>query len=115
MKMQMFLQFGTSIIWALLFLFWNAFMVPYGHTFKPFLSLFSSLACREIRVSRDLNERMCISLDTGSMETGSGHRVEASLQPEIQYPVSILRKSISGRHRPVRVADGPMTARCRFT
>ena len=31
------------------------------------------------------------------------------------YLVSILRKSISGRHRPVRVADGPMTARCRFT
>ena len=31
------------------------------------------------------------------------------------YPVSILRKSISGRHRPVRVADGSMTARCRFT
>ena len=31
------------------------------------------------------------------------------------YPVSILRNSISGRHRPVRVADGPMTARCRFT
>ena len=30
------------------------------------------------------------------------------------YPVSILRKSISGRHRPVRVADGPMTVRCRF-
>ena len=30
-------------------------------------------------------------------------------------PVSILRKSISGRHRPVRVADGPMMARCRFT
>ena len=26
------------------------------------------------------------------------------------YPVSILCKSISGRHRPVRVADGPMTA-----
>ena len=23
-------------------------------------------------------------------------------------PVSILRKSISGRHRPVRVADGPI-------
>ena len=31
------------------------------------------------------------------------------------FPVSILRKSISGRHRPVRVADGQMTARCRFT
>ena len=51
----------------------------------------------------------------------------------VYLPVSILRKSISGRHRPVRVADGPMTesisgrhrpvrvadgpmtARCRFT
>ena len=31
------------------------------------------------------------------------------------FPVSILRKSISGRHRPVRVADVPMTARYRFT
>ena len=31
------------------------------------------------------------------------------------YPVSILRKSISGRHRPVKVADGPMTTRCSFT
>ena len=29
-------------------------------------------------------------------------------------PVSILYKSIAGRYRPVRVADGPMTARCRF-
>ena len=29
-------------------------------------------------------------------------------------PVSILYKSIAGRYRPVRVADGPITARCRF-
>ena len=29
-------------------------------------------------------------------------------------PVSILHKSIAGRYRPVRVADGPITARCRF-
>ena len=29
-------------------------------------------------------------------------------------PVSILYKSIAGRHRPVRVADGPITARYRF-
>ena len=28
--------------------------------------------------------------------------------------VSILYKSIAGRYRPVRVADGPITARCRF-
>ena len=30
------------------------------------------------------------------------------------FQVSILRKSIAGRYRPVRVADGPITARCRF-
>ena len=29
-------------------------------------------------------------------------------------PVSILHKSIEGCYRPVRVADGPITARCRF-
>ena len=29
-------------------------------------------------------------------------------------PVSILYKSIAGRSRPVRVADGPITARYRF-
>ena len=30
------------------------------------------------------------------------------------YPVSILYKFIAGRYRPVRVADGPITARYRF-
>ena len=30
------------------------------------------------------------------------------------FPVSILYKSIAGRCRPVRVTDGPMTARFRF-
>ena len=30
------------------------------------------------------------------------------------YPASILYKSIAGRYRPVRVADGPITARYRF-
>ena len=29
-------------------------------------------------------------------------------------PVSILNKSIAGSYRLVRVADGPITARCRF-
>ena len=29
-------------------------------------------------------------------------------------PVSILYKAIAGRYRPVRVADGPITARYRF-
>ena len=32
----------------------------------------------------------------------------------VHNPVSILRKSIAGRYRPVRVADGPITARDRF-
>ena len=32
----------------------------------------------------------------------------------LPFPVSILHKSIAGRYRPVRVADGPITARCRF-
>ena len=30
------------------------------------------------------------------------------------HPVSILYKFIAGQYRPVRVADGPITARCRF-
>ena len=30
------------------------------------------------------------------------------------YPVSILYKSIAGRYRPVRLADGPITDRYRF-
>ena len=29
-------------------------------------------------------------------------------------PISILHKSITGRYRPVRVADGPIMVRCRF-
>ena len=29
-------------------------------------------------------------------------------------PVNIIHKSIAGRYRPVRVADGPITARYRF-
>ena len=31
-----------------------------------------------------------------------------------KYPVSILHKSIADRYRPVRVADGPITALYRF-
>ena len=33
---------------------------------------------------------------------------------ELFVPVSILHKSIAGCYRPVRVADGPITACCRF-
>ena len=31
-----------------------------------------------------------------------------------KYQVSIVHKLITGRYRPVRVAHGPITARCRF-
>ena len=31
-----------------------------------------------------------------------------------RYPVSILYKFIAGRYPPIRVADGPITARYRF-
>ena len=51
-------------------------------------------------------------------EAQFGHITFVVIDQEIiskVIPVSILRKSISGRHQPVRVADGPMTARCRFT
>ena len=44
--------------------------------------------------------------------------VKTSEQNKIQLlhsdPASILYKSIAGRYRPVRVADGPLTARYRF-
>ena len=39
---------------------------------------------------------------------------EQNITLSVYYPVSILYKSIAGRFRPVRVADGPITARYRF-
>ena len=47
----------------------------------------------------------------------SGESLIADLEQVIfvpSCPVSILHKSIAGRYRPVRIADGPITARCRF-
>ena len=38
-----------------------------------------------------------------------------SLSAYARIPASILRKTTSGRHRPVSYPDGPMTARYRFT
>ena len=31
-----------------------------------------------------------------------------------KYPLSLLHKLIAGRYWPVRIADRPITARCRF-
>ena len=40
---------------------------------------------------------------------------EADIEfPDQTFPASILHKSTAGRYWPVRVADGPITARCRF-
>ena len=39
----------------------------------------------------------------------------SSVKLVVTTPVSILRKSTSGRHRPVSYPDGPMTARYRST
>ena len=39
--------------------------------------------------------------------------VQSVVKP-LSFPESILYKSTAGRYRPVRVADGPITARCRF-
>ena len=42
------------------------------------------------------------------------HGDNSKMRQDRAIPVSILYKSIAGRYRPVRVADGPITARCRF-
>ena len=79
----------------------------------PYLTLGISIVASR-GLSQTLNGKHCWSWWDGSWRaviwicTGLLGRRNA-------YPVSILRKYISGRHRPVREADGPMTARCRFT
>ena len=41
--------------------------------------------------------------------------LDAQIAPSLdKIPVSSLYKSIAGRYRPVRVADGPITARYGF-
>ena len=45
---------------------------------------------------------------------GATNKIKKKNRKEI-FPASILRKSTSGRHRPVSYTDGPMTARYRFT
>ena len=54
--------------------------------------------------------------ETGPQMAAKSYSNASLLSADVTiYPASILRKSTSGRHRPVRVADGPMTARYRFT
>ena len=46
--------------------------------------------------------------------SGLGYSNEQHCKKSISFSVIILHKSIAGCYRPVRVADGPITARCRF-
>ena len=48
------------------------------------------------------------------LQSGVSYMVKVD-DEECQIPASILRKSTSGRHRPVSYPDGPITARYRFT
>ena len=56
----------------------------------------------------------CPGWSVFSLSSGSESSVCMVLHKSA-LPASILRKSISGRHRPVSYPDGPMTARYRFT
>ena len=64
-----------------------------------FNALFQAIFIRLLSINlNDPNRQLSISLATTCL-----------------YPASILRKSTSGRLRPVSYPDGPMTARYRFT
>ena len=47
------------------------------------------------------------------MRTNLGNWMSLNMKKRI-FPLSIPNKSVAGRYRPVRVADGPITARWRF-
>ena len=47
-------------------------------------------------------------------ETQTWNKATHRIARTANTPVKILHKSITGRYRPVRLADGPITARCRF-
>ena len=74
--------------------------------------------CKRGRITHKLNKALralrYTSIVSTNMKAIQSYNSKPIMMPSV-VPVSILRKSISGRHRPVRVADGPMTARCRFT
>ena len=48
------------------------------------------------------------------VERTVGKLLKLKMYTRWNIPVGILYKSIAGRYRPVRVADGPITARYRF-
>ena len=63
--------------------------------------------------TEDVQEKNHRTQPTNEKKRKSKHTMTDSTQAT-NNPVSILHKYIAGRYRPVRVADGPITARCRF-
>ena len=53
----------------------------------------------------------CLHIPENTFSHGAAH---VKYETRNKNPVSILYKSIAGRYRPVRVADGPITDYCRF-
>ena len=86
-------------------------MVKYGETFygrHTAIEVSSTFLCV------DNSKLVILFVTNGECTFGSFIFLEISM--EIVFsPASILRKSTSGRHRPVSYPDGPMTARYRFT
>ena len=78
------------------------------------LTVLSLLALmNEFSLSRHVNDR--ILLVWPGKQTIFISKIRASIHIMFfLFPVSILYKSIAGRYRPVRVADGPITAHYRF-
>ena len=90
-------QAGFSLRWVL---------ISEG-TFSRVMALFT--LCGIDRANQSLRELRKVE---------KGHAIKVipsiSFNKKAGSPVSILRKSTAVRYRPVRVADGPITVRCRF-
>ena len=60
----------------------------------------------------ELSEKMVLSWKITLCPARASNAIH--MYKSCKCPVSILYKSIAGRYRPIRVADGPITARYRF-
>ena len=80
-------------------------MLKYGKTFYGCHTALNTSFIRKWG-TRELEEKLPMSI-----------RATYAIQYftcDVLNPVGIQHKSIAGRYRPVRVADGPITARYRF-
>ena len=77
----------------------------------------SSAKLTELSMHTDHTQKMCKNKleKSGRIVEKFLHELSEITSREPIHPVSILRKSTSGRHRPVSYPDGPMTVRYRST